>query len=156
MLYEVITHALLGRLGGDEFGLLLEHCPLERGLGTAAEVLHAVRDFRFAWKQHTLQLSASIGVVPVSAVNGELETLLGYADIACYAAKEGGRNRVHVYNPEDTLLVRRHSEMAWVTHIRRALAEERLRLYAQPIVPVETPAATPTYYEVLVRRNNFV
>ena len=84
----------LARLGGDEFGLLLESCSLDEALRTAEQLREAVRNFRFVWEERTFRLGASIGVVPISADNEDVASILSAADSACGAAKEAGRNRV--------------------------------------------------------------
>lgn len=123
----------LARLGGDEFGVLLHRCPLERARQLAGELCRGIRDLRFTWKDRVFVVGASIGLVSIS---GELESvadILRAADAACYAAKDRGRNRVQVYQPDDTELARRQGEMQWVSRIHDALAADRFQLYFQPI-----------------------
>jgi predicted signal transduction protein with EAL and GGDEF domain len=61
-------------------------------------------------------------------------TVFRAADDACYAAKEQGRNRVHLYEPDDHELAQRHGEMQWVPRIQEASAESRFTLFYQPII----------------------
>jgi diguanylate cyclase (GGDEF)-like protein len=89
----------LARLGGDEFGLLLENCPLEKACEIAADLVAAIRDYRFAWAGHTFEIGVNVGLVPITATVESLAQLLSQADVVCYTAKEGGRNRVHVGSP---------------------------------------------------------
>jgi EAL domain-containing protein (putative c-di-GMP-specific phosphodiesterase class I) len=96
-------------------------------------------------------VGASIGLVPLGPGDGDAQQVMTHADLACYAAKDMGRNRIHVYTTGDTALARRRQEMVWAGDIRHALAENRLRLYAQPIVPTVVGKLTPDHYEVLVR-----
>ena len=126
----------LARLGGDEFGVLLVNCPLPQALRIAQELCRVVKDFRFQWNDQVFDISASIGLVPVTRESANPQELLSQADAACFAAKEKGRNRVQVYRPEDTEVARRHGEMQWVPRILRAMEKGRLRLYCQPIVPL--------------------
>ncbi|WP_251977973.1 ammonium transporter [Salinicola avicenniae] len=142
---------LLARLGGDEFGILFFDCPVEKAVGIAETIREAIEDFRFGWQGRTFSLGVSIGLVALDA-NGTatLGDLLGAADAACYAAKEAGRNRVHVYQPDDRLLLDRHGELQWVPRLQAALDQDRLRLYAQSIVSVAGGQA-PHHREILVR-----
>jgi len=141
----------LARLGGDEFGILLRQCSVEEAQAVAESIRALVADFRFSWLNQTFAVGISIGLVPVNGHGRSLITLLSAADAACYAAKEAGRNRVHLFQPDDSQLLERKGEMQWVNRIRSALDEDRLRLYVQPIVALGPDTATCPRYEVLVR-----
>ena len=141
---------LLARLGGDEFGLLLMHCSLGRALEIVQELRNAVNAFRFEWAGKTFQVGVSIGVVQLSPAIGTAAEALAAADMACYAAKDDGRNRVHVYRPDDAELTRRRDEMRMVSAVQRALRDDSLELFAQIIVPVREVTTVP-HYEILVR-----
>lgn len=141
----------LGRLGGDEFGVLLERCPPERARRIAQSLVDVVNEFRFEWEGKRFAVGVSIGLVGFGEENGTVQGIMTAADSSCYVAKERGRNRVHVYEPHDEDLVRRQGEMHWVSRITHAIEEERLLLYAQPILPLVANAANPAHYEILVR-----
>jgi diguanylate cyclase (GGDEF)-like protein len=100
----------LARLGGDEFGILLESCPLDRGRSLAEELREAVAQSRFGWEQRTFSVGASIGVVAITPFTASVDEVMRTADAACYTAKDKGRNRVHVYQPDDGELSRRQGE----------------------------------------------
>ncbi|MBR0566401.1 ammonium transporter [Azoarcus sp. L1K30] len=140
---------LLARLGGDEFGVIFFNCPVDKALEMAEGFREAIRAYRFAWEGKSFSIGVSIGLVPVTDSDREIGRILSAADTACYAAKEGGRNRVHVYRPDDDQLMERHGQMQWVARLHGALDEDRLRLFVQPIVPLS--AAQAIHYEVLVR-----
>ncbi len=124
----------LARLGGDEFGILLGECPLDKAQAIASKICDVVKDFRFVWGDKTFGLGVSIGVVPITQYSESASALTSAADTACYAAKESGRNRVHVYQDDDLATQMRHGEMQWVPRIESALADDRFRLFCQPIV----------------------
>ncbi|MHB8455095.1 MAG: EAL domain-containing protein [Acidiferrobacterales bacterium] len=142
---------VLARLGGDEFGVLLEGCRLDKAREIAEAMRHAVNDMRFVWHSNTFNVSASIGLVPVTAESGGLIEVLSTADAACYVAKDSGRNRVHVWQPDDAALARHHSEMEWAQRVTRAVEGGRLLLYGQLIAPLAGAATRVARYEVLVR-----
>lgn len=144
---------VLARLGGDEFGIILHGCGVREAINVAESIRSLVEDFRFSWDGKTFSVGVSIGLVALSGHREGLNPLLGAADAACYAAKDAGRNRVHVYQQDDRQLIERQGEMRWVNRIRRALDEDRLRLYVQPIVPLgkPEPECPGRRYEVLVR-----
>jgi len=144
----------LARLGGDEFGILLQSCSVDKGRELAEGLLRQLRDFRFFSDGKMFEVGASIGLAAVTAESGRVETVLSCADMACYAAKDLGRNRVHVYQTADSDLLRRHGEMQWVTRITEALAEDRLELVGQPIRPIEGRGEGRDWREALVRLRN--
>ncbi len=139
----------VSRLGGDEFGVLLENCQLERAIGIADDMRAAIRDYRFVWKDSAFEIGASIGLVEIGENSESIESLLSAADVACYAAKDLGRNRVHVY--QQGAAPERHAEMQWVSRITRAIDEDRLELYFQSIVPIGDNPDRRGHYELLVR-----
>ena len=73
----------LSRLGGDEFGILLESCSLDEAMHTAEQLREAVRTFRFTWEDRVFRLGASVGVVPITAENEDVASILSAADSAC-------------------------------------------------------------------------
>lgn len=141
---------ILARLGGDEFGVLLQHCTLEQARSVAEDLRKTVRDFRFVHEDHSFEIGVSIGVVTVNASIHNMTEVYSAADVACYAAKDSGRNRIHVYKPDDHELKRRQGEMRWVARIRKAIEEDRFVLYSQVIEPVSDPDL-PVHYEILLR-----
>jgi len=141
----------LARLGGDEFGVLMERCSIMQATRVANVLLDAIRNLQFHWEDKTFNVGVSIGVVPINETSESIEAVLSTADSACYAAKDGGRNQIHVYREDDTKVAQRQGEMQWVARIQRALDDDRFELYAQPIAPVVTPEAVPDHYEILLR-----
>lgn len=140
----------LARLGGDEFGILLEHCPIEQASETAEMLREVVKKFRFVWEEKIFEIGASIGVVPITTDSGSIVDVLSAADSACYVAKDHGRNRIHVYQLEDSALTKRHGEMQWVHRVSSALSENRFRLLFQKVLPLSTEEHEQ-YGEILVR-----
>jgi diguanylate cyclase (GGDEF)-like protein/PAS domain S-box-containing protein len=141
---------VVARLGGDEFAVLLHSCGPNDALQVANNLLRTVDQFQFAWGTSSFSLGVSIGVVVVNAQFRRIAQVMNAADTACYAAKDAGRNRVFVYQEDAALVARRHGEMEWVARAKRALAENRLFLEAQPIQPLADTGELP-HYELLVR-----
>jgi diguanylate cyclase (GGDEF)-like protein/PAS domain S-box-containing protein len=139
----------LSRLGGDEFAVLLAHCPIERAIQVAESLRAQVKEFRFVWGDKSFQIGVSVGLVPVTKEQSCAAEILSAADMACYVAKEQGRNRVHVYQLDDENMRRRRNEMGMVSAVRRALVEDRFELFAQPIVSTRDKSAA--HYELLIR-----
>ena len=124
------------RLGGDEFGVLLGYCTVAPAVQLAEKILQAVRDYRFCWDGKTFQIGVSIGVIPITPESDNLASVLGAADMACYSAKDLGRDRVHVYEASDQEVAARKGEMNWVGRINEALEENKFVLYGQKIVSI--------------------
>lgn len=141
----------LARLGGDEFGALLEHCPLDQAWRIASDLLEAVRDFHFHWRDKTFSIGVSIGVALLTEATESAAAALSAADAACYLAKEKGRNRVHVYEPTEAESVERHAQLQWVERINQALNEDRFHLCYQPITPLAVGTPGRLHYEILLR-----
>ncbi|MEO8537751.1 MAG: EAL domain-containing protein, partial [Betaproteobacteria bacterium] len=142
---------VLARLGGDEFGVLLPHCPPAPALRIAEALRKSIVDFRFAWKNRSFTIGVSIGLVNLAEGPHTLASVLSAADAACYMAKDKGRNRVQVYRPEDSEVALRRGEMEWVNRLHRALAEDRLCLYAQPMRAMHSTGNDVLHHELLVR-----
>jgi diguanylate cyclase (GGDEF)-like protein/PAS domain S-box-containing protein len=141
----------LARLGGDEFGLLLHDCTVDDAMKVASGLLKAVEQHTFVWGNNTFTVGASIGLVPVSGSFRRVTHVLQAVDAACYAAKDQGRNRIHVYQEDDRLVAQRHGEMQWVARVKRALTDNRFFIEAQPIVPLQGDRDGQRNYELLVR-----
>jgi diguanylate cyclase (GGDEF)-like protein/PAS domain S-box-containing protein len=140
----------LSRLGGDEFGILLESCSLDEAMRMAETLREAVRNFRFNWEERVFRLGASIGVVPLTAESEDVPSIISAADSACQSAKEQGRNRVHSFADNDIELMRRRREMQWAARINAALEEGRFELFRMTILPLQKTAAG-AHYELLLR-----
>ena len=140
----------LARLGGDEFGVLLENCAPEQAERIAEHLRQTVQSLHFLWKGRPFVTTVSIGLVHINQSPGTLEASLRAADMACYMAKEKGRNRVQVYRADDDELSLRVGEMAWIQRLHVALEENRFCLYAQEIAAL-TPHSGPGHLEILLR-----
>ena len=140
----------VARLGGDEFGVLMSNCSLTEAFRACENLRDLVKDFRFAWEDRSFTIGVSIGVSAINSSSGNAVDLLKEADAACYAAKDNGRNRVHVFRPDDEELAMRHGEMQWVEKIQQGLEQGRFCLYGQPIVAI-SHHEEGLHFETLVR-----
>ncbi|MEZ5931554.1 MAG: EAL domain-containing protein [Alphaproteobacteria bacterium] len=142
---------ILARLGGDEFGLLLRDCSLRRAQNMAKKLLAALNDDRFFHGESVFEIGASIGIACITAAHSSVGEIMAEADLACYAAKDAGRNRVQVYQADDRELRLRRDEMSKASQIRSALDNDRFVLYAQPILPLADRDGEGSRIEVLLR-----
>ena len=148
---EIRESDTLARLGGDEFGVLLGTCHIDKAEEIADNLRKVVNEFKFIWQDKTFDIGVSIGLTKIDHSSESLNKVLSEADVACYAAKDLGRNRLHVYTADDEELSQRHSEMQWVTRIAKALEEERFVLYSQAIKLTNNVNAEAVHREILVR-----
>ena len=126
---------LLARLDGDQFGVILRNC----GIETATQVAHRLRDavgeFRFSWEERPINVSASVGIVEINGSNRDASLLMQRVDLACYEAKDLGRNQVCVHTESRASSIKRRQEMSWVNRINEAIAANRMRFHGQLISP---------------------
>ena len=141
---------ILARLGGDEFAILMEHCTADEALQKTEEIRRTIEEFRFTWEDNVFALGVSIGITEINARTFSSLDILKQADIACYAAKDAGRNRIHIFKEDDHLLMERSGEMHTVNQIKRALEEDLFVLYVQPILAISDRQELASY-EILVR-----
>lgn len=147
---HIRQYDFVARLGGDEFGILMYNCSSSQAFQACEKLRDLIKDFSFAWEDRSFTIGVSIGVSSINTVSGNAVDLLKEADAACYAAKEKGRNRVHVFRPDDEELAMRRGEMQWVEKIRQGLEKNRFVLYGQPIVPIHD-TNEGLHFEVLLR-----
>ncbi len=146
---RIRTSDTIARLGGDEFGVLLQDCTADRAAKIADNLRQAIREYRFEWQDGAMNVGVSIGIVEINSASESIASVMAAADVACYAAKDSGRNRVHMY--QSSSAPERHREMQWVSRLTRACEENRLELYYQPIVPIGATRDTRGHYELLLR-----
>jgi diguanylate cyclase (GGDEF)-like protein/PAS domain S-box-containing protein len=143
----------VARIGGDEFGMLLVGCPLDKARQIADDVCRAIKDFRFVWKDQIFNVGVSIGLVELARDSGSIEEALAAADSACYVAKRQG-SHVAVYSARDEVFARETGEIHWLQTLQVALRDSRFELYCQPIVASYAANDEGPAMEVLVRLRN--
>ncbi|MGD0492114.1 MAG: EAL domain-containing protein [Steroidobacteraceae bacterium] len=140
-----------GRIGGDEFALLLVGCPLEKARQIADDVVRAIDDYRFVWKDKIFNIGVSIGLVEIGRGGGSIEDIMNSADSACYVAKKQGGVHVHVYSAREEANARHSGEIHWLQKLQGALRDNKFELYYQPIVHAHSSVVNGPALEVFVR-----
>ena len=125
------------RLGGDEFGLILFDCDSRHAHKIVSNILNSIQTLEFVWDDKSYVVGASIGIVEVSGHEHDSAELLKQVDVACYSAKEQGKNRIHFYHEGSQGVSRHRNEVDWVPKINAALTDDLFRIYLQPIVPLK-------------------
>jgi len=147
---NIRQHDFVARLGGDEFGVLMYDCSSPQALRACEKLRDLIKDFTFAWEGRSFTIGVSIGVSSINVTSSNAVELMKEADAACYVAKGKGRNRVHLFSPDDEEMAMRQGEMQWVEKIRLGLEQNRFLLYGQPIVPLRD-LDEKMHFEVLLR-----
>ncbi|MDZ7645097.1 MAG: EAL domain-containing protein [Woeseiaceae bacterium] len=147
---QVRDSDFVGRLGGDEFSILLIGCPLEKATQIASDICNAVADYRFVWQDKIFNIGISVGLVEITQASGNLQDVVSAADSACYVAKQRGRGQVHVYSARDEAIARERGDIQWLRLMQSALHEDRFELALQSIIATAGQESGPAY-EVLIR-----
>lgn len=140
---------LLARVGGDEFAILLFNCTMDVAIKQLEKVLLVLRKFRYIYGGKSFNVGASMGLVGIDS-NSSMTDVLKQAGSACYAAKDAGRDRLHVYRQDDAFLAQHTGEIQWVTRIQRAIEQNDFVLFCQEIVQIKGNETLP-HYELLIR-----
>ena len=141
---------VIARLGGDEFAVMLPGCKRATAERVAESVRRAVEELAFPWGNNVFRIGVSVGAVSL-ATSKDTEELMQIADAACYAAKDAGRNHVHIVEGDKDITVDRRGEMRWVQRINDALENEQFVLFGQRIEALSDWPGGPEHVEVLVR-----
>lgn len=140
----------VGRIGGDEFALLLRECsPSETELLVEREC-RRIRESRFGEQGNRVGVGVSAGIVGFSAGAQGADALLRDADDACMAAKQAGGNQMRIVRPDDRELTLLRSSMERAAQVDAALENNSLQLRAQLIAPLDDSRGQRAFYEVLV------
>ena len=142
---------ILARTGGDEFGILLKNWSLGDASELLGNILSNIKALRFSRGCNAFEVGVSIGIAPLTCECESVASAMSAADLACYTAKDLGGNRLHVYQASDQGLVRRQTEMQWVSRLGNAIKSDHLVLYCQDIVPVKPAGDCGRHFEILVR-----
>lgn len=143
---------ILARIGGDEFGIFLEDCNIENALAIADKIRKEIKSFRFIWSNNSFEVGASIGLATLDSSTISLTELMRNADTACYISKEEGRNRIHLFDPNDEDIKKRQGELEWIQHIKDALVNNHFVLHCQTIMNIGT--SDKKHCEILLRLQN--
>ncbi len=151
-----LTNALqrreqLFRFGGDKFAVLLQQVSGADALGRAENLREQIGNYTFGQGEHTVHLTASLGIGQAQDALVTPGRLIKRAEAACFAAKESGRNRTCLFSDDDARMNEASERMFWVREAGRALREGRLLLHFQTIEPARHDPAAPLRAEVLLR-----
>jgi diguanylate cyclase (GGDEF)-like protein/PAS domain S-box-containing protein len=140
----------IGRLGGDEFGILLRGAKIEEAVSIAGKIREKI-ERTFLWQKNSFKVSASFGIVSIDRNTKDLYEVLAAADDACFIAKEEGGNRIKVYETADHRFLKRRGEMQWISRLTTAIEQNMFTLFSQPIRPLQSDRGLQDKIEILLR-----
>lgn len=144
----------LARLGGDEFGLLLENCSLADANQITNTLLKLVHDYRFIYEEKIFNIGVSIGLVVINSSFDNVSDIIHAADMACYSAKQAGRNQSFLFSAGDVEVKQRRIAVEAISDITDEIDDEQFMLYCQPIVPLSSSVPQQHHFEILIRKIN--
>ncbi len=142
--------AVVSRLTGDDFCVLLTHSNDEAAMAFAQSLRKHGETLRYLQGDKSLQVTLSIGIAEFGHEPGDDLKALTSARMACEAAKDHGRDRIEVFNLANQSLIQRHDDMQLVADIQRAIDSDGFELYAQPIASLGPKQSRPRF-EILLR-----
>ena len=142
---------VFARLGGDEFSLLLVNSTIEHARVIVQELIDTIHSSTFKWRDQHFEIGLSVGLIAIDKDSQDPAQMLTRAELACFTAKDHGRNKMHIYRKEDDELTKRHTEMMRAAGVTGALQEDRFRIYCQPIVALSPKNTESLHYELLIR-----
>jgi len=142
--------AVLSRITGDDFCMLLTHADAQAALDYANSIRDRRAELRYLDGDKSLQITMSVGIAEFSRSHGDGGDALTTARMACEAAKDYGGDRIEVFDDCNKSIVRRFDDMQMVAEIQRALDGEGFELCLQPLACLSGKPGGP-HYEVLLR-----
>ena len=145
---------VLARLGGDEFAIILDRCSIHQATNISNQIIMKIKESRFSWGKNSFETGASIGIAPITKLTVSSSEVMSTVDAACYEAKNKGRNRIQVFEPDNADFVKHQNETSWIQKIKNAITDDSFELYFQEIININPKYPTPKTIEVLIRLNN--
>jgi len=147
---DLSRKAVVSRLTGDDFCILLTHADCCSAMDLAQTIRKNGQSLRYLEGDKSLQITMSIGIAEFGSRTTDVGRALTTARMACEAAKDHGRDRIEVYDDQNLSIIRRHDDMQLVSQIQQALDGDEFELLAQPIVSLKDDDARPRF-EILLR-----
>jgi diguanylate cyclase (GGDEF)-like protein len=151
---DLSRKAVVSRLTGDDFCILLTHAECSSAMDLAQAIRKNGQSLRFLEGDKSLQITMSIGIAEISSRTTDIGRALTTARMACEAAKDHGRDRIEVYDDKNLSIIRRHDDMQLVSQIQQALDGDEFELLAQPIMSLKDDDAQPRFEVLLRMRDN--
>ena len=128
---------ILGRVGSDEFGVLLtRYNDKQSAIDFANQLLKQVEEHVFTWGTQSHNISASIGMVPVNSECEGISCVLSAANIACESAKESQGSSINFFSEQNSDLLQKRHELTWASRLSHSVQQGEFQLWCQKIMPI--------------------
>ena len=142
-----------GRIGGDEFGVLLKNSTLSETKHFTSLIKRKISTQDFIWGEKVHPIMCSYGVVTINETTEDHFTLFAAVDDACAISKQKGGGRIELYNNENNEYNKRRGEMMWIHKLKDAITYDQFILYFQDIQSIEISDIRKI--EILLRIKDF-
>lgn len=157
LLKEVARHleklspdnSFVARLGGDEFAILLSNCSTNDASRVANKIRNHLAGQGFEVNKQFFSMAASFGIAIIDDQVASPEEALSRADVACYVAKAGGRNAIHLWLDGDSMVSRHTENIRLASKVKQALEHNYVNCFAQLVVPLQEKQPGAVHCEVL-------
>ncbi len=136
MTHRLRKSDLLARLGGDEFAIVLRNVSRSSVHLVADDFREMLDTYLFVYNGKQYKVNGTIGIALIDRDTESASEILANADIACHLAKGEGRNRTHLFVPDNDSKKTMDLDLGWSSRLHNALLNDTLILHFQPIVPV--------------------
>ena len=151
MVHKLSDSSVLARIGGDEFAVLFRNCEVEAGRRRAEALRDLIAGHSLRWGNKEYSVTASIGLATINENTDSAITALRWADQASLSAKGAGGNRVTLFEQGGEHSIDQEQELQWVAQLDKIIADGRLELLAQVIMPTHSQARPMAEIVVRVR-----
>ena len=141
---------LMGRMGADQFALVLDEDAETLGYNNARELKKMIESTRFSYDEHSFVINIALALAGFDQDNPKVMELLRSVESATSLSKKTGYKDVQVVRPGDQQLEKLDEVMGWVNRINRALDNDGLKLRCQQITPINGSPRTLPHYEILL------
>ncbi|MFC7050149.1 EAL domain-containing protein [Emcibacter nanhaiensis] len=139
---------IIGRIGSDEFAVLLHDLSLDKARAVAERLVGAIEEYRFLYNARVYSVTASAGMTVLDRPEVQSEEFMSEVVAACEIAQQEGRGHIHVFRFDDSSIVEARQSVDWLNQIQEGLSEHSFELFLQRVV---SPELRTLGYEALIR-----